>query len=111
MSINVDQSVGQLKEQLYEQTGIPVEGQKLIFKGIQLIRVEHGLVSTSCIWLLMFLGRNLQNNDETVSGSGLKEGSKLMLIGRKVPQLTPIKVQHIACNSNITRLIQPTTSS
>lgn len=34
VSICIDNTVGHLKEQLYEVTGIPIEGQKLIFKGV-----------------------------------------------------------------------------
>ncbi|XP_019852243.1 PREDICTED: BAG family molecular chaperone regulator 1-like isoform X2 [Amphimedon queenslandica] len=53
-------SIGDLKAIIHEKFGVPIEAQKLIFKG-----------------------KTLRKEDELVSEAGIKNNSKIMLLGRK----------------------------
>lgn len=85
--------VKDLSDALSQATGVPQSSQKIIFKGKRTVDLSMWLkcikqpAQTSaqlCRVCPGILGKSLKDMEESLSSYGLKDGSKLMMIGKRV---------------------------
>ena len=93
-------TVGQLQQTLKDITQVPLPAQKIIFKGMSTppFLCERLAIVPYCV------GKTLQDEAQKLSALGMKQDSKLILLGRKArptPLLSPCLPLSIHGNLNL----------